>query len=130
MMATNKINALLIKPYHLPKVIEVSNTLSEYQKLVHGKIEVCYLPTDNEVCLICNEEGKFDGSYVNRDIGCDIIYGDFLIVGDDLENGDFKSLTKNQIEKYSKRFDEESITRTRNRLTARRLASTLFYRRY
>lgn len=129
MMATNKINALLICPNKIPKLIEISNTLSEHQKLVHGKIEVCYLPTDNEVCIICNENGKFDGSIANRDIGCDIIYGDFLIVGNDLVNGDFKSLTKQQIENYSNMFDKKSITRTKNRLIARKLATALMYRR-
>lgn len=129
MMATNKINALLICPNKIPKLIEIYNTLSEHQKLVHGKIEVCYLPTDNEACIICNENGKFDGYVANRDIGCDIIYGDFLIVGNDLVNGDFKSLTKQQIEKYSNMFDKKSITRTKNRLIARKLATALMYRR-
>lgn len=128
-MATNKINALLVHPNKLPIPIEIPNTLAEHQKLVGGKIEVCYLPNDKEVCIICNKESRFGGALPNRDIGYDIVFGDFLIVGDDYKNGDFKSLTKKQIEKYSKQFDKDSINKTKNRLVARRLANALMYRR-
>ena len=55
---------------------------------------------------------------LNRDIGHDIIAGPFLIVGDDYENGDFKSLTEDQILKYKMRFDKHSIIETENRINA------------
>ena len=113
-----KIKCLLIKPYELPKLIEIENTLKAKQKIVGGYIEVVYLQNDNDVLLICNEEGKINGLKLNRDIGYDIIAGPFLVVGNDYENGDFKSLTEEQIIKYKIRFDENSIIQTENKINA------------
>jgi len=60
---------------------------------------------------------------LNRDIGHDIIAGPFLILGDDYENGDFKSLTNDQILRYKMRFDENSITQTENKILAIQLST-------
>ena len=117
-MKNEKIKCLLVEPYELPKEIEIENTLEAKQNLVGGYIECVYLPNDNNVVLICNEEGKINGMKLNRDIGHDIIAGPFLIVGDDYENGDFKSLTEDQILKYKMRFDKHSIIETENRINA------------
>lgn len=111
-----KIKCLLVEPYELPKEIEIDNTLEAKQKIVGGYIECVYLPNDNSVVLICNEEGKMNGMKLNRDIGYDIIAGPFLIVGDDFENGDFCSLTDEQILKYKMRFDKNSIIQTEKRI--------------
>ena len=81
------------------------------------------LPNDDSIVLICNEEGKINGMKLNRDIGHDIIAGPFLILGDDYENGDFKSLTDDQILRYKMRFDKNSIIETENKITAIRLGS-------
>lgn len=105
----NKIKVLLVCPNEIPKVANISNTLQTKQKLVNGQIKLCYILGDKEVCLICNENGKFDGSLPNCDIGYDIIYRNFLVVGDDYVNSDFKSLSKKQIKKYQKYFNEDDI---------------------
>ena len=84
--------------------------------MVDGLIEYVYLPNCNDVVLICNEEGKLLGLPPNRDIGYDIVCGDFLIVGDDPELGEDRSLTEEQITKYSKMFDELSIEKTNQRI--------------
>lgn len=110
------LNLLLVKPNELPKKIIIKNTLKEKQKLVDGLIEYVYLPNCNDVVLICNEEGKLLGLPPNRDIGYDIVCGDFLIVGDDPELGEDRSLTEEQITKYSKMFDELSIEKTNQRI--------------
>ena len=110
------LNLLLVKPNELPKKITIKNTLKEKQKLVDGLIEYVYLPNCNDVVLICNEEGKLLGLPPNRDIGYDIVCGDFLIVGDDPELGEDRSLTDEQITKYSKMFDELSIEKTNERI--------------
>lgn len=107
-----KLKCLLIEPNELPKRISVDNTLEAKQQLVGGLIEVTYLLKDDEVCIICNEEGKINGLPLNRIVGPDIIAGPFLIVGDDYENCDFKSLTEEQMTKYEKYFDKESIRKT------------------
>lgn len=111
-----KIKGLLVEPYKLPYEINIENTLEEKQKLVGGYIECAYLMDDDEVVLICNEEGKMLGMDLNRDIGHDIIAGPFLILGDNQDSGDFESLTEKQIDKYKKVFDEQSIENTQKRV--------------
>ena len=115
-MLEEKIKCLLVKPYELPKEIEIDNTLEAKQKLVGGYIEQAFLPKDDSVVLICNEEGKINGMKPNRDIGHDIIFGPFLIVGNDYENGGYKFLTSEQILNYKIRFDKHSIVQTENRV--------------
>lgn len=110
------IKGLLVKPYELPEEIEIDNTLEAKQHLVGGYIECVYPTNDDSVVFICNEEGKINGMKLNRDIGYDVIAGQFIILGDDYENGDFKSLTENQIMKYKMRFDENSIKETENKI--------------
>ena len=117
-MIENKLRCLLVEPYKLPEVIEINNTLEDKQKIVGGYIECAYLPNDEEVVIICNEEGKINGLQLNRDIGHDIIAGPFLIVGDDYENGDFKSLTDEQIMKYKIKFGKNSILQTENKINS------------
>ena len=112
-----KIKGLLIKPYELPEEIEIDNTLEAKQEIVGGYIECVYLPNDDSVVLICNEEGKLLGLPFNRDIGQDIIAGPFIIVGDDPEIGEDRSLTDEQIKKYQNVFDEKSISDTNIKLT-------------
>ena len=112
----DKIKCLLVEPYELPKEIIIDNTLEAKQKIVGGDIECVYLQNNDDVVLICNEEGKINGMKLNREIGYDIIAGPFLVVGDDYENGEFKSLTSNQLLKYKMYFDENSIIRTENKI--------------
>ena len=123
-MIEDKIKCLLIEPNKLPEEIEIKKELKEYQRMVGGLIEQAYLPFDDSVVIICNEEGKINNMELNRDIGHDIIAGPFLIVGDDYENADFKSLTEEQILRYKMIFDKNSITRTRNKINAILLSKT------
>ena len=115
-MLEKRIKCLLVKPYELPQEIEIDNTLEAKQKLVGGWIEQAFLPKDDSVVLICNEEGKINGMKANRDIGHDIIFGPFLIVGNDFENAGYKSLTDEQILNYKIRFDKHSIVQTENKI--------------
>ncbi len=112
------IKGLLVRPYELPEEIEIDNTLEAKQHLVGGYIECVYPENDNSVVFVCNEEGKINGMKHNRDIGYDVIYGPFIILGDDYDNGDFKSLTDDQLLKYKMRFDKNSIIETENKINA------------
>ena len=119
------INVLIVEPNELPYEKEIPNTLEAKQEIVGGYIETTVLLDDDEVILICNEEAKLDDLPYNRDIGYDIISGTFIIAGDDYENGDFKSLTEEQIVKYKKKFDEKSIEQTENKINAILLKNSL-----
>ena len=111
-----KLKGLLVKPYELPEEIELDDSLEAKQNLVGGYIECVDFLKDNNVIFICNEEGKINGMPLNRDIGYDIIAGPFLILGNYYENGDFKSLTDNQIMHYKKVFDKDSIDQTEKKI--------------
>jgi len=119
------INVLIVEPNELPYEKEIPNTLETKQKIVGGLIECTGMVDDPDVVLIMNEEGKINNLPLNRDIGYDIIAGTFIIAGDDIENGDFKSLTKDQVEKYKKRFDGQSITETKNKIAAIMLKTSI-----
>ena len=110
------IKALYVEPNALPEIVNIENNLKSKQKKVGGSIEYTRLPDDDDVVLICNEESKINGMEANRDIGYDIIFGPFLIVGDDPEIGDDRSLTEEQIRKYSKTFDQKSIEKTEEKI--------------
>lgn len=109
----NKIKCLLVNPYQLPKEVEINNDLETLQQYVGGYIETIQY---NDVIIICNDEGKLNYMQPNRAIGSDIIFGPFLVVGDDFENADFKSLTERQILENKIRFDKYSIRKTNDKI--------------
>ena len=111
-----KIKVLLVEPDKLPREITISNTLKGKQKCVNGRIEYFYMEDYKDVVFICNEESKLNGMKPNRDMKYDIIFGPFLIVGDDI--GEDMSLKKEQIEKYMKIFDKKSIEKTNDKIIA------------
>ena len=93
-----------------PQVMKIKNTLEEKQKLVGGLIEIVPYPLDDEELLIvCNEEGKLLGQKPNAVFDLDYIAGDFFVIGDDYKNGDFKSVTDKQIGKIIKDLNERSF---------------------
>lgn len=111
-----KLDVLYIEPNKLPVKKTINNTLEDKQKLVNGRIEYTYLSDCDDVAIVCNEESKILGLPINRDIGHDIITGNFFIVGDDPELGEDRSLTQEQIDKYTKYFGKESIEKTNKRV--------------
>lgn len=100
---------LKLSPGCKPEVIRIPHKLEAMQSLVGGTIEATY-PYQDQVAIVCNEEGKLLGQEPNRairdpDTGeiIDVICGTFFICG--LTEDDFGSLTDNQIAYYSKLFE-------------------------
>lgn len=89
-------------------ITDVDNNYEVSSALVGGLIE-CIYPFDDNVVLVCNDEGKLNGMPFNRYLKHDngvpyeAIMGDFFIVGDNLD-GDFTDLTEAQAETYKKIF--------------------------
>lgn len=106
------INAIIVEPNLPAKPIRIKNDVCHKKQLVGGRLEYTYLEDCNDVVIICNKDCKLLGLPINRNIGHDIIAGSFLIVGDDPEIGEDRSLTDEQLEKYMKVFDKSSIDRT------------------
>ena len=97
---------VLVRPLEKPKVVEIKHTLGNLQKLVGGIIEAVY-PWDDEVALVCNDNGIAEGLPLNRMIGWDTehpypIFGTFFICG--LTEDDFASLSDELALKYKKMF--------------------------
>ena len=107
------IRVLIVEPNKLTYEKIIPNRLTDKQDIVGGLIEYTRVDNDERTLLICNEEGKLLGLDWNREIGNkDVIAGTFLLVGDDPDIGEDRSLTDEQVEKYKKRFGKESIKKT------------------
>lgn len=59
------INVLLVQPGQYPKMVDIEASLEGMQKVVGGDIEE-YMPFEDEVAIVCNEEGKMLGLPPNR----------------------------------------------------------------
>ena len=102
----DKIKILKVEPGKPPCVKEIANDFKASQAEVEGDIE-CVGFGDGCVAVI-NAEGKLNGMQPNRRNGDDIICGPFFICGDS-PDGDFISLTEQQIEKYKDKYSNEMI---------------------
>ncbi len=102
------IRILIIKPDTKPFVEDIDGSLESMQKVVGGYIQAVY-PFDDNVVLVCNEEGKILDLPPNRPLKnnegeiTDMICGDFFIAGEGEE--DFVSISDEQIDEYTKIFD-------------------------
>lgn len=103
------LKVLFIEPNKYPKVVEIEDTLEAMQKLVDGPIEE-YMPFDDDVAIVCNEEGKMRGEELNRAVYdenhkmIDIIAGKFFICYAPIESENFLSLPDNLERKYEQKF--------------------------
>ena len=104
-----KLKILLKRVGRESELTEVENTLEAKQKLVNGLIEVVPLEQDEDLLIVCNEEGKLLSLPPNTLFDFDYIAGDYFIVGDDYKNGDFKSITEEQFNKIKPFIDGKSF---------------------
>lgn len=107
-MKEETIKVIMLQPGKLAKAVEIDASLEGMQRTVGGGlIEVVY-PFEEEVCLVCNEEGKINGMRPNRALYdkdhemIDIICGPAFIC--DCSGENFASLSDEQLEKYGKQF--------------------------
>ena len=103
------INVIYVEPGKTARTIEMKDELSEMQKLVGGLIEE-YMPFEDDVAIICNDEGKMNGMPLNRAITgedgqlMDIIAGPFFIAYAPIERENFLSMPHELREKYLEKF--------------------------
>ena len=107
-----QLDVLLVKPGMYPQAVQIGGELEDLQKAVGGDIEAVY-PYNEPVALIVNDEGKLNGSELNRALRdndgqiYDIVAGDFLVVGLGEEN--FTSLSPELMEKFEKEFHQPEM---------------------
>lgn len=106
-MKEKEITVVKVEPMKEPVIATLTNDLDHLQKAVsigadyQGLIEFVYL--EDNVSILCNEEGKLIGLTPNRRLGDDILCGVFYVVAED-RNGNLKSLSPAQQDKYLKQF--------------------------
>lgn len=102
-----KIKVVLLEPSKLARAVEIDASLEGMQKTVGGLIEPFY-PFEEEVCIVCNEEGKINGMRPNRSVKndegvmVDFIFGPAFVC--DCRGESLDSLSDEQINRYSKMF--------------------------
>ena len=104
----NTISVVLVEPGKKARAAHIDGTLPGMQGIVGGDIQVVY-PFEEEVCIVCNEEGKVTGLPLNRalrdDDGeiYDIVAGTFFICGYGGEN--LSSLSADQLKRYTEMYE-------------------------
>ena len=124
-MNDSKIKVLLVEPEKYPKEIEIDDSLEAMQEVVGGDIEE-YMPFDDEVAIVCNEEGKVNGLPLNRAVYgenkeiLDVIAGKFFIAYAPIESEKFQSMPKDLARKYLEKFKyPERFNQTENGIEAK-----------
>lgn len=111
-MKEKEITVVKVEPMKNPVIATLTNDLDSLQKAVsigadyQGLIEFVYL--EDNVSILCNEEGKLIALEPNRRLGEDILCGVFYLVAED-KNGNLKSLTPAQQDKYLRMFWDPDI---------------------
>ena len=106
---SKKLDVLLVEPGQYARMTTIDAGLKSLQKTVGGDIEAAYF-FDDPVALVCQEEGKINGSELNRAVRdadgeiLDIIAGKFFICG--LGEEDFTSLPEGLQKKYEDMFHQ------------------------
>lgn len=110
----NKITVLIVEPEKRPRIADIPETLEAMQSVVGGYIQEIML-FDDEVALVCNEEGKVNGLALNRALYCDdgklmdIVAGTFFVCSAPFDSEKFESLTPEQRQKFMKRFEKPEM---------------------
>lgn len=89
-----QIRVVVVEPKKAPQERQIGNDLASMQEIVGGYIEAVAL-NDNLV-LICNEEGKIQGLEPNRFIAGDVIVGTFFVTRSTADGG-FTDLSDNDV---------------------------------
>lgn len=105
---------IIVKPFTNPYVKEIKGDLESMQAVVGGYIQSIY-PFDDEVALVCNEEGKINGLMPNRFLLdrnngiCDFVCGDFFLCYAPCDSENFESMPDNLIQKYLDKFSARGV---------------------
>lgn len=106
---TDTIRVLLVKPGEKAEMVDMGEDLDSMQQMVGGMIEE-YMPFEDDVAIVCNDEGKMRGMPLNRGIrgenGAlqDIIAGPFFVCYAPIESEKFLSLPPEFEKKYEAMF--------------------------
>ena len=109
------IKVVLLEPGKLARVADIDASLKGMQRVVGGDIEGFY-PYEEQVCIVCNDEGKINGLDLNRaireEVVTDMSYGELTALFSEAErSGKHKTgyivFTEDS---FDKPYSEESRT--------------------
>ena len=116
------IQVVYVEPGKTARVMELGTELEDLQAAVGGNIEPFY-PFDEAVCIVCNDEGKYNGMLPNRAVYgengemIDVIFGSFFIC--DCSGESFGSLSDEQIKRYQEKYQNpERFFQVNNKIVA------------
>ena len=99
------VKILLVGHNKEPTVNVITNNLGQMRKIIGTEnIEVL---KHNDILIVFDENAFRKQLPINRVLDGINIRGDFFIAGNDSKNNDFKDLSEEQIEKYTKEFSLE-----------------------
>ena len=102
------IRVVYCEPGRLARMREIGTELEDLQQAVGGGLIEPYYPFNEGVCIVCNDEGKFNGMRPCRAVYgedgkmMDIIFGPCFIC--DCSGENFGSLSQDQIKRYTEQF--------------------------
>ncbi len=102
---------IIVEPLRESYEKDIDPSLESMQQIVGGLIQTIYPFEDQEIALICNEEGKLMNLLPNRALFdeegnlYDIICGTFFLCAAPFGAENFEGLNEEQIETYKKRFE-------------------------
>lgn len=121
-MKPETMRVVMLEPGQFARVVDIEANLKGMQQAVGGDIEPFYC-FDEEVCIVCCDEGKINGMPLNRAVYdtdnkmLDVIAGPCFIC--DCSTSNFKSLSDEQIKKYREQFKyPENFIRINNEIKA------------
>ena len=103
-----KIKVLMVEPGKKAYEKEIDTSLEGIYEALNCSCFETFYPYDDLVVIVCDDEGKINGSMPNRAIYdkdgemIDVIFGNFFIC--DCSSDSFKSLPDDMMEKYKKQF--------------------------
>lgn len=101
---------LVVEPLKAPYEKEIGSDLKSMQAVVDGFVQAIYPFEDEELALICNEEGKLINLPFNRALRdqegsvYDIVAGTFFLCQAPADSDRFESLTEEQVKFGKARF--------------------------
>ena len=102
---------LIVEPLKTPYEREIGNDLKSMQEVVGGYIQTIYSFEDEEIALVCNDEGKLMNLPYNR-VLCDedgkiydVVAGTFFLCRAPVDEENFASLTDQQMSLGKQKFD-------------------------
>jgi len=99
----SKIKVIIKRPDEAKgHVTAISNTLENLQRTVGGYIQVVTL--DDDLVLICNEEGKLRGLAPNCRCKGDLFVGTIIVAGSGFGTGDFADVPEEAVKMWKKGF--------------------------